>query len=70
MNFKFEPWNLIPDVDLSITTIPDPPCRHCMYWNPQLLIMQDRNGITPNGCRLCWSKEIEYDFSCYKPKEL
>jgi len=51
--------------------INDPPCKHCVHWNPQVQFNSGLQGLIYDGVRLCHSDDMEHDFSCFTdPAEL
>lgn len=65
---KFEPWVTYKrsGKELSIS-VDGPPCDNCRFWNPQIIYAQiNEVGNIFEGVRLCWSKDMHHDFSCYE----
>jgi len=44
----------------------EPPCVNCYYWYPKILYMDIKERPLFDGLRLCHSKEMLCDFSCFK----
>jgi hypothetical protein len=70
---KFEPWNTFRELgnelakqmnNMGWINIEEPPCKECIYFKPKILI----NNAQFDGVRLCHSKEMHNDFSCYEEK--
>jgi hypothetical protein len=66
--FIFKPWSDCAEQakNLVITTVEEPPCKHCKFWNPR--IRTDEQGKYA-GVVLCTAEKMHSDFSCFKPKE-
>ncbi len=74
---KFEPWKTF-NAPAPILPIPAPPCPTCLFWRPTQLHWGIGHPSSPpgpmglvgkaEGVRLCWAKDMCFDFSCYQEK--
>ena len=64
--FEWEPWTTYKK-DRDVLPIIEPPCKHCVHWNPQRDF--SRNGKF-NGIKCCTSDNIFDDFSCFCNREV
>ena len=50
--------------------IPEPPCKHCVYWHPHIEVKLIEDGLnTPywaNHFFACIAAKMYKDFSCYR----
>lgn len=60
----WKPWEAFKPIE-DILPLQGPPCQHCENWRP----IRKYSSVGYNGVVCCHSKEMEHDFSCYKPKE-
>lgn len=68
----FRPWI---EFEADLATLPfelpiaAPPCADCKFWNPRRMFEVSGETKT-SGVRLCHSKQMWQDFSCFRDREV
>lgn len=64
---KWEPWNDNKNKAPVTLDVAEPPCKECKFWRPRIVT----TGYGEyGGVVLCVAKDMQNDFSCYKPNDL
>ena len=66
---KWQPWKDHKDKPVVILDIPEPPCKHCVYWKPHTQYQIEEKGFRFDGVKCCIARKMFSDFSCYRDKE-
>jgi hypothetical protein len=52
------------DYSCIVVPINEPPCKTCEFWKPRKSDLWEGHYY-----RICWAKEMYFDFSCYRSSE-